>query len=62
MTRDGRIGKLERALRPEEPPVRFELCQAPAGLTPAEHDAYHARTGGWCFTMNLGDCDVQDGA
>jgi hypothetical protein len=62
MTRDGRIGKLERALQPEEPPVRFELCQAPAGLTPAEHDAYHARAGSSCFTLDLGDCDVRGDA
>jgi hypothetical protein len=61
MTRNGRIDKLERALQPEEPPLRFTLCQAPEGLTPEAHALWHKDRGEIEFTINLGDCDIREG-
>jgi hypothetical protein len=60
MTRNGRIDKLERVLQPEEPTVRFTMCQAPEVLTPEAHAQYHADRGApMCFTLDLGHCNVR---
>ena len=53
MTRDGRLGRLEGLLGPGDPPFEVRHCSAPAGLSPAAHDAWHAAEGAYCFSMNL---------
>lgn len=54
-----RLDKLERSFLPEEKPVVFSRCTAPAGLSDEEHERYHTDRGeGMCFTLNLGNCEV----
>jgi hypothetical protein len=57
MSHEHRIKQLEQA---KNPPTltTFRMCTAPAGLDSVAHEVWHADRAEFCFTLNLGDCEV----
>ena len=60
MSRRRHVEALEGRLRPADTGVVFVACRAPAGLSAAAHEAWHAARGDGerCFTLKLGAADV----
>lgn len=59
MNRRVRLAKLERASAPPGADTSvFRLCTAPEGLSAADHQAWHAERDERCFTLTLGDTQI----
>ncbi len=66
MTKQRRLERLEQSIAPEEPPMTFTLTVPPVGLTREQYNEWHRQRraecearGVFCFTLNLGDCNVR---
>jgi hypothetical protein len=62
MTRRSRLTRIEARILPDPPLMTFRRCEAPEGLSQAEHDEWHRQRGDAPlphFTLNLGDCDIR---